>query len=37
VTWDGLVAHIASRYCALIDVFAPRDRFVALPPTLLAL
>jgi myo-inositol catabolism protein IolC len=29
VTWDGLVAHIAARYCALIDVFAPRDRFLA--------
>ena len=36
VTWDGLVAHVAARYCALIDLFAPRDRFLAAPLTLQA-
>jgi len=36
MTWDGLVAHVAARYCALIDVFAPRDRFATPPTTLQA-
>lgn len=36
LTWDGLVAHVASRYCALIDTFAARDRAPAEPSSLQA-
>jgi myo-inositol catabolism protein IolC len=35
ITWDGLVAQVASRYCALIDAFT-RDRWTAREPPLSA-